>query len=401
MRITQTILFFVLGCVVLQCSSDNEVNTTGPQAVKKSNATKIYVHYMPWFQSKGFSGYWGSHWRMANKNPENIDADGKREIASHYYPLIGPYDSKDPDVIIYHLLLMKYAGIDAVLFDWYGVHDVNDYASVLAGTNAMIDKLDEVGLQFGIVYEEYTAEIVADKTKRAAVQVAQEDVQYMQEKYFGVPQYVSINKKPLLLTFGPRYFKQPDQWTAIFSNVDPKPNFLPLWNHSWAVGPNSSGEYAWIDFNASLSELNNFYGKSSAGILMGSAFPGFHDFYEEGGWGTSYGYVPYNDGETLRNTLAAATNKNISQLQLVTWNDFGEGTVIEPTLENNFQCLEIIQEFTGVPYGREELQLIYDYYLKRVKYKNDTASQQVLTDILNSLASLKVDDAKKQMEKLP
>src|SRR5262245_642410 len=95
-------------CIVLLlslCDEDTKPEHR-PQYVTKPNTMKVYMHYMPWFQSKEVSGYWGSHWRMANKNPDIVDANGKRQIASHYYPLIGPYDSKDPDVIEYHLLLM-------------------------------------------------------------------------------------------------------------------------------------------------------------------------------------------------------------------------------------------------------------------------------------------------------
>ena len=46
----------------------------------------VYAHYMPWFQTPELSGYWGNHWTMANKNPEEF-INGQRSIASHYYPL--------------------------------------------------------------------------------------------------------------------------------------------------------------------------------------------------------------------------------------------------------------------------------------------------------------------------
>ena len=46
--------------------------------------------------------------------------DGRATLASHYHPIIGPYDSGDPDVLEYHALLMKLAGIDGVVIDWYG-----------------------------------------------------------------------------------------------------------------------------------------------------------------------------------------------------------------------------------------------------------------------------------------
>ena len=75
--------------------------------VEKRNDMRVFVHYMPWFQSKDFSGEWGMHWKMDRCNPNNIGADGKREIASHFYPLAEPYDSSDPVVLDYHALLMK------------------------------------------------------------------------------------------------------------------------------------------------------------------------------------------------------------------------------------------------------------------------------------------------------
>src|SRR6187399_140070 len=145
-----TLVLFMIG--LLGGCSDDPVAEQTPTPVVKTNSMKIYMHYMPWFQSKPVSGYWGSHWKMTNKNPEIIDANGKRQIASHYYPLIGPYDSKDSDVIEYHLLLMKYAGVDGILIDWYGSHTNYDYGTNLINTNAVIDKLDDVGLQFSVVY---------------------------------------------------------------------------------------------------------------------------------------------------------------------------------------------------------------------------------------------------------
>ena len=84
--------------------------------VPKTYDKPVLMHYMPWFETPEFNQKWGSHWTMNTQNPDIIvDATtGKRQIASHFYPLIGPYSSKDPAVIEYHLLLMKYSGIDGV-----------------------------------------------------------------------------------------------------------------------------------------------------------------------------------------------------------------------------------------------------------------------------------------------
>ena len=89
-------------------------------------AKPLMVHYMPWFVSQPYSGSWGWHWTMNHFNPNVTDPNGRKDIASWYYPLIGPYDSLDPAVLEYHVLLMKLAGIDGVIVDWYGMDNYND-----------------------------------------------------------------------------------------------------------------------------------------------------------------------------------------------------------------------------------------------------------------------------------
>jgi hypothetical protein len=46
---------------------------------------QFLVHYMPWFESKPFSGAWGWHWRMSRFDPERSAPDGRRDVASHYF----------------------------------------------------------------------------------------------------------------------------------------------------------------------------------------------------------------------------------------------------------------------------------------------------------------------------
>lgn len=402
---------FLLALLVLLlfaagCGGDEDTKKDDPKGVRpvvKTNPMQVYMHYMPWYQAKPYGSTWGSHWKMANRNPDIVDEDGKRQIASHYYPLIGPYDSRDPDVVEYHLLLMKYAGVDAVLVDWYGTFNVHDYAVNLAGSNALINRVEDVGIKFAIVYEEYTAGIVAEQQSSVtAVEAAQRDMQYVQNNYFSKDSYLAINNTPCLLTFGPRHFKSPAQWTQIFSGLNVKPKFLPLWDHSGFVGAaNRSGEFAWVDFSTTLTQLNTFYNKTSQfEILLGAAYPRFHDYYNEGGWGSSYGYVADNQGQTLVQTLAKASEKNLQHLQLVTWNDYGEGTVLEPTREEEFRDLLALQAFTGVSYGLPELQLIHQYYLKKKEYKGNAQAEAVLKEAFRCLVTIDVAGAASQLDQL-
>src|SRR5579863_7252057 len=88
-------------------------------AAAHGGSKTVMVHYLPWFVSQPYSGSWGWHWTMNHFNPDVINpTNGQAEIASWYYPLIGPYDSADPAVLEYHVLLMKLGGIDGVIVDW-------------------------------------------------------------------------------------------------------------------------------------------------------------------------------------------------------------------------------------------------------------------------------------------
>jgi len=136
----------------------------------------VFVHYMPWFETPDFQGYWGWHWKMNSKNPDIILPNGQREIASHYYPLIGPYASNDPDVLEYHFLLMKASGITGIILNWYGIAGSNgDIQSLLTNSNAIIAALEKTDLKFAIMMEDRFARSIED---------ARRNVEYIQMNYF-------------------------------------------------------------------------------------------------------------------------------------------------------------------------------------------------------------------------
>lgn len=366
--------------------------TLTPVAVAKTNATKIYMHYMPWFETKESSPdhQWGYHWKMGNRNPDNIDASGRRDIASHYYPLIGPYHSGDKEVIENHLLLMKYAGIDGVLIDWYGTYDLNDYRINKENSEQLIAMLDKVGLEYAIVYEDrFLTNIVNAGLAPSVTGAAKNDMNYMQANYFGDANYIKINNKPLLLNFGPITLTTPAQWTNVFTNLNPKPTFLTLWNESAEAGPNASGEYSWVYQNSSY--LSNFYTNNMPNlqVAFGSAYPGFNDFYQQGGGGAAIGWtIPHNNGTTLDETLSLAQNAGVDYLQLITWNDFGEGTMIEPTLEFQYTYVDKIKTFAGVQNTGNVFSDIGRMYNLRRQHANNPAIQAKLDTAFGYFVSM-------------
>src|SRR5258706_12991398 len=87
----------------------------------------VMVYYMPWFTAKPYSESWGWHWTMDHFNPDTVGASGERQIASWYYPLIGPYDSLDPAVLEYSVLVMQPARADWGSVGWDGSGNGLDY----------------------------------------------------------------------------------------------------------------------------------------------------------------------------------------------------------------------------------------------------------------------------------
>jgi hypothetical protein len=371
--------------------------TTGPQAVAKTNSQKVYVHYMSWFETPQTSGtgQWGQHWTMANENPNTILPNGRRQIASWFYPMIGPYASSDRDVLDYHLLLMKYAGIDGVIVDWYGTHNVLDYSLVKRNTDSLFSRVPGTGLQYAICYEDQTLGHVKSLANIDTIIAAQQDFTYLQSAYFSSSSYIKINGQPLLLCFGPQGMKKSGDWQQAFSGLSTQPRLLSLEYQGGITGTAGSGEFAWVEAS-NLTNMQGFYQSHAPQLptAFAGAYPGFKDFYAQGGWGSTLFPIDVNT-TTLQSTLDAAKGSNLNYLQLITWNDYGEGTMIEPTLDFNFSFLQAIQQYTGVKYTVTELQLIYHWYLLRKKYAGNASIEQKLTQAYNSLVSLDVATATK------
>jgi len=59
--------------------------------------------------------------------------------------------------------------------------------------------------------------------------------------------------------------------------------------------------------------------------------PGFKDIYKQAGVHASYGIIASRAGLTLSESLSQALESKAPLIQIATWNDYGEGTMIEPT----------------------------------------------------------------------
>lgn len=305
-----------------------------------------------------------------------IDANGKREIAAHYYPLIGPYSTSDVDLQKYHLLLMKLVGIDGVIFDWYGSRNVLDFELIKNGTESFLLGLEDMGLSFAICFEDRAIGVDGRKLTSQEMTLAQNDMLYIEQSYFSKENYIKINEENLLLVFGPQYIDEPEDWDLIFSNIDTPVTVNALWGSQNLIGDYADGEFAWID-KSHLLALEGYYqwvANFEENTIAGAAYIGLNDFYVEGLWraeSVEEWSLPHEGTTVFQETLNLTSQYPVDFIQLITWNDFGEGTMMEPTIEFGYSFLEELQDFAGVEFSHDDLRVPYYIYMYSKQHANN------------------------------
>jgi hypothetical protein len=331
---------------------------------------------MPWFVVGG------QHWSMKSRNA----ATG---IASWYSPMIGEYSSDDGNVIEYQLLTMKYAGIDGVLIDWPGLNGANDLPRNKANADAIINRTAAFGLEFGVVYEDQYA---------VSVDAAKNDMAYVRDNFFTKPNRIAVNGIPALLVFGPQKITNPTDWSNIMSVFPVNPMFFPLWYNNDA-GTNADGRFAWLAENAlkGVSDFDNLLDGVDEGWRVPVLYPGFNPYYAQGGWPGPTWKISYTlksdnaeGGDTFRSTFDLGKYTG-DPLQIATWNDYGEGTMVEPTNQFQYQFLTTLQQAVGTIYTDAELKIVKMLFDQRRQFG---ASKQALLDQASAaLANLDVATA--------
>lgn len=357
----------------------------------------LLAHYMPWFQAKPFSPAWGYHWTMNHFDP-NREVNGRRDAASHYYPLIGLYDSSDPDALECQALLMKMAGIDGVIIDWYGNDDYYDYAANNRNTEKLINVIRQAGLHFAICYEDQTVRNeIAGKQFPASDAVAhgQKLMRWMQSRFFSSPAYVKLQGRPILLSFGEPYYQDSD-WNALFSVLPVKPLYFTesvvreptaaVAGFDWPIPAGGTAQ--------ALKQQVDFYTRAKNWpLFIAAAFPRFHDIYQDAGVGKSLGIIDDDAGRTYEKSLARAIASGAPIVQLVTWNDWGEGTQIEPSVEFGYRDLETTQRLQrklltpNFLYTAQDLRLAVRWYLLRKQYASDPVASAKLAPFFSLINS--------------
>lgn len=424
------IFLLFISCVTgTQSGEDDEIKTIFKNAYESLRINEpqgrsaaqplVLAHYMPWFQKDGF------HWTEGTSkfNPSQILPDGRENIASHYYPLTGSYDSSDTLILDYQLALMKMSGMDGVIFDWYGITAAFDYKPIHDATLVMIDMIKKRGMKYLICYEDqsvgnmmragrlpHNTGNISDPLEVLALKTAKDTFNWMAENWFTDEEYVKVDGRPVVMCFGPQYFSNKADWDAIWTDLNPKPFFIDLngrtvWadaSMNWSPMHLSSANGI-LEINRLVGDLNNFYLKQEyKPFTAGTVFPAFHDIYAQA-FKLSYGYLDYYMGETYKLTWEAALKARVNIIQIQTWNDYGEGTIVEPTIERGYKDLEFTQDKRketdrSFPFNHTDLRIPLELYKIQSGEKSSELQKQQAAAIYDLIFSGKVSEARQAMQ---
>jgi hypothetical protein len=248
---------------------------------------------------------------------------------------------------------------------------------------------------------------------------AQQEMLYLQTNFFSDASYLRLKGQPVLLNFGPQHFMMSTNWEDIFSVLvatnQPafftEDNRLPVstgafsWPPMWmSQVPGTGGVLSGAALKSYLADFDQKAGTWPA--FISSAFPRFHDIYQRAGVRNYWGYLGDRHSDTLRETLSRGMTNSSAIVQVVTWNDFGEGSMVEPTQEYGYRDLGIIQDFrrqyleSDFSRNTNDLTMALRFYNLRRQYLTNIVVSTELDRIFTNIVSGKIEVANLQLDQL-
>jgi len=321
--------------------------------------TNVHAFFYLWYGIPKIDGqymHWDHevlpHWESSiNQRYPNI---GQRHdpfsgnIHSPFYPERNPYSSKDPDVLRSQFYEMKRAGISVAVLSWWGQKS-KSYSTDTQGvsTDAIMHNIlrfadqDPTGIKIALHLEPYPSR---------TVESVREDIEYIFKNYGNYSSlYRMGDGKPLFYIYD-SYHIEPSQWQRLLRSdgdvsvreTDFDAHFIALWLESWHGQDIKEG-----GFNGAYTYF------ASDGFSYGSTTSNWNDIchfcYEQGLFcilsvGPGYNDTsirPWNahntkdreEGKYYERMWKKASRAQPTIISITSFNEWGEGTQIEPARE--------------------------------------------------------------------
>src|ERR1700741_627060 len=255
------------------------------------------------------------------------------------------YSSTDAKQIHRQITDMISRGIDGVIVDGYGPNNSIDQATKLVMTEAEAHP----GFTFAIMVDQ--GAIKWNSCSGCSPQQALiNQLQYVEQTYFSSPAYMTLSGRPVVTNFDID-LAYSINWDDVSASLSTQPAFLFQHNNGFSHAL-SEGSYSWVMPTTSdygIGYLKSFYGAGKSfgsEETVGATYKGFNDTLAS--WGSKR-IMSQQCGQTWLQTFSEinslySSGHQLPALQLVTWNDYEEGTEIESGISN---CLSVSASTAG------------------------------------------------------
>lgn len=292
----------------------------------------LAFHYVWYGTPFGPAGGW-RHWSGGTEPRYNPDLvfDGKRMIDAPHYPLDGVYDSGDPVVIRRQLAELRQAGVDASIVSWWGIDDYSDQV-----LNALVREAAATGYRLTVYYE--TPMVARRKGEQSEAARIQTDLRYLLEKHAGSRSWLHVAGRPAIVIYRVDLYP-----LAVWQEV--KDGLRAAGFEPFFVGDTFNlealavmdGLHIYNPARRLLSgeDLAATYQRISAEVrrqgklFAATVIPGFDDRKIR----TPGTFLAREDGGCYNRTWQAAFASQPDWVLVTSWNEWHEGSEIEPSRE--------------------------------------------------------------------
>jgi glycoprotein endo-alpha-1,2-mannosidase len=308
----------------------------------------VLAHHYLWYGTPwGPTGRW-SHWDHAGRHPDHV-VQGRRDIAAAFTPLGDVYDSRDPAVLRRQVAELREAGVDGSIVSWWGMDhpESGDLALLLS-------EAERAGHCVTIYYESLGLVAWEGKSSLERSWKPAAELREVLARYGGSPAWLRVGDRPVIGLYV--VDKDPALWAHVREQLaDFEPFFLAdvgedVLGDGRQACPSWLGQFDAIHAYLPLSLLEG-------GRAVGPAYRRLADAAHAAGRlfaGTAVAGFDYRatiappravaraDGATLRATWRAAVEADADWMLVTSYNEWGDGTQIEPTEEYGRDYVDLV-----------------------------------------------------------
>ena len=250
------------------------------------------------------------------------------------------YNSDDPAEVHRQVVDMISRGVDGAISAWYGESNTSiDTATQLLKTEA---ESHAGQFEFAIMEDMGALGSAAIANGCDVTDQLISDLAYIASQYEASAAYMRINGRPVVFFFFvDGYYID---WNRVISSIPGNP-LLIFQGPDGLTRKLSDGGFSWVlintnnPFDPELAAQDTFYqaAKQAPGrLVFASAYKGFNDTLAT--WGTNR-VIQQECGQTWLQTFSEvgkfySSSNQLPAMQIATWNDYEEGTAIEPGIDN-------------------------------------------------------------------